>query len=82
MITLKFGLTLCCFLGTVSTIDEAVEWLRFTYFYVRARLNPLVYGLNYKELKEDTTLSKYLNDFCYLAATKLDRNRMICFDSM
>jgi replicative superfamily II helicase len=45
-------------------------------------LNPLVYGLGYKELKEDIYLTKYLNDIIYLAATKLDRNRMIVFDSV
>lgn len=68
--------------GTVSTIKEAVEWLRFTYFYVRARLNPLAYGLNYAELKMDLELKEFLTEFCFDAARKLDLNRMIRFDSM
>jgi activating signal cointegrator complex subunit 3 len=35
-------------LGTVSNVDEAVEWLSHSYFYVRAQLNPLAYGIAYK----------------------------------
>ena len=36
-------------LGTVTNVDEAVKWLSYTYLYVRMRMNPLVYGINYKE---------------------------------
>ena len=36
-------------LGTVTNVDEAVKWLSYTYFYVRMRMNPLVYGIDYKE---------------------------------
>jgi replicative superfamily II helicase len=27
--------------GAISNISEAVEWIRFTYFYIRLRKNPL-----------------------------------------
>lgn len=70
------------FLGTVSTLDEAVEWLRYTYFYVRARLNPLAYGIKKTERNDDPSLQLFLNDFCFYAAQKLDKNRMIVFDSV
>ena len=36
-------------LGTVTNVDEAVKWLSYTYCYVRMRMNPLVYGINYKQ---------------------------------
>ena len=68
--------------GTVSTIEEAVEWLRFTYMYVRAKINPLTYGINYNEIRNDPSLAAFLNDFVFHAAKKLDQNKMIVFDSI
>ena len=32
-------------LGTVTNVEEAVQWLSYTYLYVRMRKNPLVYAL-------------------------------------
>ncbi|KAI1690567.1 sec63 brl domain-containing protein [Ditylenchus destructor] len=68
--------------GTVSNLDEAVEWLRFTYFYIRARQNPLIYGINWQEVRKDPELKQFLTDLCYNSAKKLDQNKMIKFDSM
>jgi antiviral helicase SLH1 len=31
-------------LGTVANINDAVQWLGFTYLYVRMRKNPFYYG--------------------------------------
>lgn len=31
-------------LGTVSTVDDAVIWLGYTYLFVRMRANPFFYG--------------------------------------
>jgi len=31
-------------LGTVSNINDAVQWLGYTYLFVRARKNPMAYG--------------------------------------
>ena len=31
-------------LGTVSSITEGVQWIGYTYLFVRMRKNPLVYG--------------------------------------
>ena len=33
------------FLGTVSNINDAVQWLGYTYLFVRARKNPMAYGM-------------------------------------
>ena len=35
-------------LGTVTNVREAVAWLKYTYMYVRMRMNPLVYGMTYQ----------------------------------
>lgn len=31
-------------LGTVANVTEAVQWIGYTYLYVRMRKNPMVYG--------------------------------------
>ena len=31
-------------LGTVSNVNDAVQWLGYTYLFVRMRKNPFVYG--------------------------------------
>ena len=50
---IKFLASICTSLqislGTVTNVDEAVKWLSYTYCYVRMRINPLVYGITYKE---------------------------------
>ena len=43
--------TLQIALGTVTNIDEAVQWLNYTYLIVRMRKNPIAYGMSYNELE-------------------------------
>lgn len=38
-------------LGTVTNIDEAVQWLNYTFLVVRMRKNPIAYGMSYNELE-------------------------------
>jgi len=33
--------------GAISNISEAIEWIHFTYFYIRLRKNPLQVFLKY-----------------------------------
>uniref|UniRef100_A0A183BX09 Helicase ATP-binding domain-containing protein n=1 Tax=Globodera pallida TaxID=36090 RepID=A0A183BX09_GLOPA len=68
--------------GAISNIKEAVEWIRFTYFYIRLRKNPLQYGVEWKELRREPSLVTYLTDFCHVAARRLDLNRMIRYDPL
>jgi len=37
-------------LGTISNVDEAVQWLSYTYLFVRMKMNPLCYGINYQDV--------------------------------
>lgn len=32
-------------LGTVTSLQEAISWLRYTYLYIRMRRNPSLYGV-------------------------------------
>ncbi|KAI8053409.1 Sec63 Brl domain-containing protein [Syncephalis plumigaleata] len=67
-------------LGTVTTIDEAVTWLSYTYLYIRMKKNPLVYGLTHAEVAEDPLLGKRRRDLIVDAARTLHRNQMIIYD--
>ncbi|VDN52188.1 unnamed protein product [Dracunculus medinensis] len=69
-------------LGTVSSIGEAVEWLSYTYFFIRANKNPLAYGITYAQLRDDPNLSRFLSKLVMDAAEKLDMNQMIRYDSL
>jgi hypothetical protein len=44
-------------LGTVSNITEGVQWLGYTYLFVRMRRNPMFYG----QLDLTVPASDYLN---------------------
>ncbi|KAB0798855.1 hypothetical protein PPYR_06735 [Photinus pyralis] len=67
-------------LGTIANIQEAVEWLTFTYMYRRMNANPHVYGLLPKDFEDDPTLRRHLFDLCHNAAEHLDRTQMIRYD--
>ena len=67
-------------LGTVTNMEEAVEWLSYTYLYVRMRKNPQVYRIKYQELREDTDLWQKRKEIITEAARKLDKAKMIRFD--
>jgi hypothetical protein len=42
--------------GTISNIRDAVNWISYSYLFIRMRRNPEIYGVDPKELKEDPTL--------------------------
>lgn len=68
-------------LGGVSNVQEAVEWMTFTYLYRRMKINPQVYGLNYKDLQDDPDLRMSMLNFIDKAAKLLDKARMIRYDT-
>ena len=67
-------------LGTVSTLNEAVQWLSYTYLYTRMLRNPLVYGISYDEMQFDELLVQRRSKLILEAAKLLMRCRMIKFD--
>lgn len=64
-------------LGTVTTVDEAVQWLSYTYLHVRMLLNPQAYGISFKRREEDPYLELHQRELIVAAATQLDKARMI-----
>lgn len=67
-------------LGTVTTLDEAVQWLGYTYMMVRMRQNPFAYGIEWKELQEDPLLINRRRKLISDAARRLHALQMIVFD--
>ena len=65
--------------GTVTTVDEAVKWLGLTYLYIRMRVNPLAYGVTYKDKEEDPLLEKHRLALILNAAKQLDQAKMVRF---
>ncbi|XP_026331439.1 activating signal cointegrator 1 complex subunit 3 [Hyposmocoma kahamanoa] len=67
-------------LGTVTNIDEAVEWLSYTYLFVRMRINPQVYGLGYDDVCMEPMLETKRRQLITTAAMELDKTHMIRYD--
>ncbi|KAK7206302.1 Sec63 Brl domain-containing protein [Myxozyma melibiosi] len=67
-------------LGTVTTVDEGVQWLGYTYLYVRMRKNPMTYGIDWNQIEEDPNLGRRRRELVVKAARELHRVQMIIFD--
>ncbi|KAF8680937.1 Sec63 protein, partial [Rhizoctonia solani] len=67
-------------LGTVSTLQEAVSWLGYTYLFVRMRRNPFHYGISRDMIQDDPQLGGRRMELVTSAAKKLHSCGMIKFD--
>lgn len=67
-------------LGTVTSVDEGVQWLGYTYLFVRMRKNPFAYGLGWNDVHEDPLLGAHRRKLIIDAARKLHKLQMIVFD--
>ncbi|RPA76659.1 pre-mRNA splicing factor [Ascobolus immersus RN42] len=68
-------------LGTVRTRDEAVEWLGYTYLYVRMLRSPGLYSVG-AEYADDDALEQKRVDLIHSAAVVLERNNLIKYDKV
>eukprot|EP00210_Caulerpa_lentillifera_P005576 g5333.t1 len=67
-------------LGTVQNIKDAVEWMGYTYLYIRMLKNPELYSVPLDAPFKDPTLKEQMMDLCHTAAILLDRNNLIKYD--
>ncbi|KAI8321181.1 Sec63-domain-containing protein [Martensiomyces pterosporus] len=67
-------------LGTIRSRDDAVEWLGYTYLYVRMLRSPSVYGVSPSELDDDPALTGRRTDLAHAAAVELERCFMVRYD--
>ena len=67
-------------LGTVTSIPEAVQWLGYSYLYVRMLRSPLNYGIDWAEIRDDPTLVQRRRQLVIQAARTLQQSQMIIFN--
>jgi len=64
-------------LGTVTNREEAVNWLGYTYLYVRMLRSPATYAITVDEIEEDKLLEQKRMDLVHTAASILDKCNLI-----
>tara|TARA_R110002003_G_scaffold55_5_gene4994 strand:- start:49114 stop:54714 length:5601 start_codon:yes stop_codon:yes gene_type:complete len=67
-------------LGTVTTVSEAVQWLGYSYMFVRMKQSPFMYGIEWKELEDDRQLVLRRRKLIIDAARILQKSQMIIFN--
>lgn len=69
-------------LGTVQTIQDAADWLSYSFLYIRMLQNPELYGIfdPDKTLKEDPTLFRRRLDLAHTAASLLEKSHLVRYD--
>lgn len=67
-------------LGTVQSAREAVDWLGYTYLYVRMLRNPNLYGVGIDSLTDDPKLEQRRADLIHTAAVELDKAGLCRYD--
>ncbi|KAI7854305.1 Sec63 Brl domain-containing protein [Circinella umbellata] len=67
-------------LGTIRNRDEAVQWLGYTYLYVRMLRNPSLYSVSADDLEDDPYLEQKRVDLVHSAASILDKCNLIKYD--
>lgn len=59
-------------LGSISSVKDAVNWLSYTYLYVRMLRNPQLYGIGTSDIvQSDPTLINRRHELVHSAATLL-----------
>ncbi|KAI2465485.1 Sec63-domain-containing protein [Annulohypoxylon bovei var. microspora] len=67
-------------LGTVTSIPEAVQWIGYSYLFVRMQRNPISYGIEWAEIRDDPTLVQRRRQLAIQAAKTLQQSQMIIFN--
>jgi antiviral helicase SLH1 len=67
-------------LGTVTSVPEAVQWVGYSYLFVRMQRSPLTYGIDWAEIRDDPQLVQRRRELVINAARTLQRSQMIIFN--
>ncbi|KAI1093636.1 Sec63-domain-containing protein [Rostrohypoxylon terebratum] len=67
-------------LGTVTSIPEAVQWIGYSYLFVRMQRNPMAYGIEWAEIRDDPTLVQRRRQLAIQAARTLQQSQMVIFN--
>lgn len=66
-------------LGTVSSLEEVVQWLSYTYLYIRMLKSPALYHVGAEYGNDETLYYKRL-DLAHSALTVLQNNKLVNYD--
>ena len=67
--------------GTVSNVNEAMEWLKYTYLYIRMKKNHIAYGISFSQIENDGgNLDNTVREMIINAGKLLDSHHMIRMD--
>uniref|UniRef100_A0A914ZLT1 U5 small nuclear ribonucleoprotein 200 kDa helicase n=1 Tax=Parascaris univalens TaxID=6257 RepID=A0A914ZLT1_PARUN len=67
-------------LGTINNVSDAMNWLGYTYLYVRMIKAPTLYGISHEQAKADPLLEQRRADLVHTAAMQLDKGSLIKYD--
>ncbi|KKK18105.1 hypothetical protein P175DRAFT_0502486 [Aspergillus ochraceoroseus IBT 24754] len=67
-------------LGTVTSVSEAVQWLGYSYLFVRMKREPRNYGIDFAEMRDDPMLVQRRRQLIIQAALVLQKSQMIIFN--
>ncbi|XP_077119026.1 U5 small nuclear ribonucleoprotein 200 kDa helicase [Ranitomeya variabilis] len=67
-------------LGNVQNAKDAVNWLGYTYLYIRMLRSPNLYGISHDDVKSDPLLEQRRLDLIHTAALMLDKNNLAKYD--
>ncbi|KAJ9224018.1 hypothetical protein DTO207G8_8311 [Paecilomyces variotii] len=67
-------------LGTVTSVAEAVQWLGYSYLFVRMKREPRNYGIDWAEIRDDPMLVQRRRQLIIQAARVLQKSQMIIFN--
>lgn len=69
-------------LGTVTSIAEAVQWIGYSYLFVRMQRSPMTYGIEWAEIRDDPNLVQRRRQLAIQAARTLQKSQMIIFNEV
>ncbi len=64
--------------GSIQTVKDAIEWLSYTYYYVRSMKSPQTYQVDASD--DDKLLTNHRANIIHTAAVKLDKCNLIRYD--
>ncbi|RDH38103.1 Sec63-domain-containing protein [Aspergillus welwitschiae] len=67
-------------LGTVTSVPEAVQWLGYSYLFVRMKREPRNYGIDFAEMRDDPMLVQRRRQLVIQAAIVLQKSQMIIYN--
>jgi len=67
-------------LGSITSVEDALDWLGHTYFQTRLLKEPSLYGVSAAAVEKDPKLKGPRSDLIHTAALLLDKAGLVKYD--